>query len=115
MLDLYASLTTEEQFKRLMPLMIDVWAQNLQDPDVNEVASDIYRRFRRPLLHLIEEGIANGEFKPVDASALTSILFALYDGLMVMWMIDESMVDWDAISETLMTTLIAGLLTSDLE
>jgi hypothetical protein len=65
------------------------------------------------MIQLIEEGIASGEFKPVDAPALASILFALYDGLMVMWMIDESMVDWETISETVGKTLFAGLLIDD--
>jgi hypothetical protein len=70
----------------------------------------MYKRFRDPLIQIIEQGIAQGEFKPVDASALASILFALYDGLAVQAMIDETMVDWDAISETLMNTLVTGLL-----
>ncbi len=36
---------------------------------------------------------------------------ALYDGLMVQWIIDPSLVDWDAITETIKNTLVAGLLT----
>jgi hypothetical protein len=62
---------------------------------------------------LIEEGIANGEFKAVDAGALAGILLALYDGLAVQWMIDQTMVDWDTVSETVMQTLVAGLLVSE--
>ena len=72
----------------------------------------MYNELRRPLVGLIEEGMHSGEFEPVNASALASILLVLYDGLMVQWMIDETMVDWEAISETLMNTLIAGLLNS---
>ncbi len=110
MLDMYVAFATAEQFKKITPLLIDVWAQNWRDPEVNEVAVGVYDRFLHPLVQVIEEGIANGEFKPVDASALAGILFALYDGLAVQWMIDETMVNWEAVSETVMNTLVAGLL-----
>jgi AcrR family transcriptional regulator len=109
-LEMFVTISTAEEFQELFPLMIDVWAQNSQDPDVNEAAVTVYNRFRQPLVQLIEEGVASGEFKAVDAGALASILFALYDGLAVQWMIDETMVDWDAVSETVTQTFVAGLL-----
>ncbi len=112
-LDMFATFATADEFQEIMPLMIDVWAQNLQDPDINEIVIDIYNRFQASFVQLIQDGIANGEFKPVNASALASVLFAMYDGLMVQWMIDKTMVDWDAIAETLMDTLVAGLLTGE--
>jgi AcrR family transcriptional regulator len=112
-LDMFVTFSTAEEFQDLFPLMIDVWAQNSQDPDVNKVVTAVYNHFRQPLVQLIEEGIASGEFKAVDAGALASILFALYDGLAVQWMIDATMVDWDAVSETVTQTFVAGLLVSE--
>jgi AcrR family transcriptional regulator len=114
MLDMFTDFSMADEFQEFMPLMIDVWAQNLQDPDVNEVVTGIYRHFLTPCVRLIEEGIVSGEFKPVNAAVLAGILFAAYDGLMVQWMIDEGLVDWDAVSETMKRTFVAGLLTSDL-
>lgn len=113
MLEMYVYFATADEFRKIMPLLIDVWAQNWQDPDVNEVAVALYNRYRTPLVQLIKEGIANGEFKPVNASALASMLFAMYDGLMVQAMIDETMVDWAAVHETVMDTLVAGLLSGE--
>jgi len=110
MLEMYVYFAEAEEFKKITPLLIDVWAQNWQDPDVNEVAVALYNRFREPLIQVIEVGIAGGEFKPVNAGALASVIFATYDGLMVQAMIDESMVDWSAVNETVKNTLIAGLL-----
>jgi len=110
MLNMFVALSTAEQFKKIMPLLIGVLAQNWQDPEINEVAIGMYNRFREPLIRLIEEGVTGGEFKPVDASALASIIFAMYDGLAVQWMIDETMVDWDAVTETVMNTVVAGLI-----
>jgi hypothetical protein len=62
------------------------------------------------MVDLIEEGISSGEFRPVDANALASILLGMYDGLAVQWMIDSSAVEWDNITETVTKTLVAGLL-----
>ncbi len=107
----FASLVTSNQLSELAPLTLGVWAQSWQDPEVNKVVARVYKRFRGSIVQMIEQGIAQGEFKPVNATALTSILLALYDGLMVQAMVDEAMVDWGAISETLTNTLIASLLT----
>ncbi len=111
-LDAFAQMVLAADFQEFMPLLIDVWAQNRQDAEVNELAVQMYERFRRPLAQLIEQGIAAGEFKAVNAAAVAGILIALYDGLMVQWMMSAALVDWPAISETLTETLIAGLLTS---
>ena len=110
-LGMLTAFATADEFKEIMPLMIDIWAQNIQDPEINEVAMGIYHQFLRPLVQLLQEGIASGEFKPINAGAYASIIMALYDGLMVQWIIDQSLVDWDAITETINNTLVAGLLT----
>jgi AcrR family transcriptional regulator len=112
-LELSSTLSTSDEFQEIMPLMIDVWAQNWRDPEVNDVATGMYHRLLGPFVQLIEEGIASGEFKPVDARAMAGIIFGLYDGLAVQAMIDETLVDWDAVKDALRQTLIAGLLKQD--
>lgn len=111
-LDLMAHMATADEMQQTAPLMIDVWAQNRQDPEVNEAMIELYDRFREPLVDLIQEGISSGEFRPVDANALTSILFGMYDGLAMQWMMDSSAVDWGIIAETVRKILLAGLLTT---
>jgi len=109
-LDLMVQMATADEMQQAVPLMIDVWAQNRQDPEVNGAAVEVYDRLRRPMVDLIEEGISSGEFRPVDANALASILLGMYDGLAVQWMIDSSAVEWDNTTETVTKTLVAGLL-----
>ena len=93
----------------MSPLVVDTWLQNLQDPDVNEMIRGKYIQYSQPLIHLIEEGVANGEFKPVDAPALASIFIAMIDGLMVQILVDPTVVDLNGTSRAL-KTLVAGLL-----
>ncbi len=109
----FAAMTTSGQILEIAPLTLEVWSQNLQDPEVNKVALTVYNQFRNSVVQVIEQGIAQGEFKPVNATALTSIILALYDGLMVQAIIDEAAIDWGAISKTLKDTLIASLLTGE--
>lgn len=97
------------EFRAMSPLVVDTWLQNLQDPDVNEMIRGKYIQYSQPLIHLIEEGVANGEFKPVDAPALASIFIAMIDGLMVQILVDPTVVDLNGTSRAL-KTLVAGLL-----
>jgi AcrR family transcriptional regulator len=105
----FAVMATSDQVLEIAPLTLDVWARNGQDPEVHQVAIAVYNRFRDSVVQVIEEGIVQGEFKAVDATAMGSILVALYDGLMVQVMLDQGLVDWRAISETMRKTLVAGL------
>ncbi len=97
------------KFQKKAPLILDIWLQNLHDPYFQERVSALYDQYREPLAGIIEEGVAAGEFRPVDASALANILLGAFDGIMVQMLIDESAVNISAISQTL-RTLVDGLL-----
>ena len=111
-LDMMVQMTMTDEMQQALPLIIDVWVQNRQDPEVNEAAVELFGRFREPMVNLIEDGISSGEFRRVDADALASILIGMYDGLAVQWMVDASSVNWDVITETVKRTLLAGLLSA---
>jgi len=98
-----------DTFRETSSLMTDVWAQNSRDQDINQVVLRLYAQVRYPLTQLINEGIADGTFKPIDANALANILIAVFEGLIIQDMVDESSVDWTAVSGTL-DSLIAGQL-----
>ena len=110
--DMIRSVASPE-FRAMSPLVLDTWLQNLNDPDINAMISGKYVQYAEPLIQLIEEGIAAGEFKPVDSSALAGILIAIFDGLMVQTMVDSMAVNWTGIAETL-NTLVTGLLAEPL-
>ncbi|MFN2125926.1 MAG: TetR/AcrR family transcriptional regulator [Candidatus Promineifilaceae bacterium] len=97
------------QFRQTARLLLDMWLQNLDDPEFKQMFADQYDQFRQSLISIIEDGIAKGEFKPVDAPSLANILLGAFDGLMVQDLIDETAVEWTAVSKTL-TALVDGLL-----
>ena len=100
---------TSDTYRELSSLMTDVWAQNLRDQDFKNTVMRLYVQIRQPLIQLIEEGIADGIFKSVDAIAFANILIAVFEGLMIQAMVDETAVNWTAISGTL-NSIINGLL-----
>ncbi len=101
---------TSPTFQEISPLLLDIWLQNLHDADLKQMVASQYTQFRQPLIQIIEEGIADGTFKSVDAASLANILLAAFDGLMVQGLVDETTVNWIVISQTL-NTLVDGLLT----
>lgn len=104
-----AATAASDTFREISSLMTDVWAQNSHNQAINQAVTRLYAQVRQPLAQLIEEGITDGTFKPVDATALANILIAVFEGLMIQAVIDEASVDWTAVSETL-NIIIAGLL-----
>jgi AcrR family transcriptional regulator len=100
---------TSEAFLQGLQLLVEVWAKNARDSDMKKAAETLYTQFSQPLIEIIQTGSEDGEFVPVHAPTLASILLAILDGLIVQVIIDPTAVDWVSVSETL-DTLIAGLL-----
>ncbi|MFC1960477.1 TetR/AcrR family transcriptional regulator [Chloroflexota bacterium] len=101
--------TASDEFWTVSALMTDVWAENSRDPDVNVLVKNLYASVRGSLVQIIEDGIAESVFKPVDATAAASMLIAMFEGLMIQAVADEIVIDWMAVS-TLLNAMIASLL-----
>ena len=99
---------SSDNFREVSSLMTDVWAQNSHDREINELVKKLYAQVRQPLIELIDGGIDEGTFVNIDANAFANILIAVYEGLLIQAMIDESAVDWDAVQNSL-KMMIAGL------
>lgn len=105
----FARFADTDDFRRFVPLLMEVWVQHRSDPEVNRVAQDVYERIHTLLVRLIEEGVRSGEFREVDADTLASILAAVYDGLLVQWMLNDGDLDWDKSFTVLWDTLLQGI------
>ncbi len=108
LLESFISTMASEAFKDTASLLITVWAQNIHNPELEQATAAQYMRFRQPLIEVLEEGIANREFKAVNPVATASILLAVLDGLMVQARIDPAAIEWRVIAQTL-NTLLSGL------
>jgi AcrR family transcriptional regulator len=90
-------------------VMIDFWSQTRHEEDINQLLRQVYEPYYQGLAAIIEEGIQQGEFRPVNAAHLASLLMAVYDGLMMQWLAMPEWVDLAGQTETLLDALLEGL------
>ena len=70
-------------------LWLELWARALRDPDARAVRESLDRRWRVALRSVINEGVADGSFKPGNPAKSVLRLAALMDGLAVQLALDE--------------------------
>lgn len=98
-----------KEVQPLASVMIDFWSQTRHEEDVNQLLRQVYEPSYQGLAAIIEEGIQRGEFRPVNAAHLASLLMAVYDGLMMQGLAIPDWVDWAGQTETLLDALLEGL------
>ena len=109
LLDMFTQMMVSSPLLETVPLILEAWSQSMRDPEIQELSTQTFDQYRRPLAQLIEAGIAAGELKPVDAMTMASIMIAVYDGLSVQALAAPEAIDWNVVRETLAQTLVAGL------
>jgi AcrR family transcriptional regulator len=89
-------------------LFLEFWVSRPQPDDTERVWYDLLEEYKTILTSIVDEGIRNGEFRPVDAESLVWALMATYDGLAAY---AEFVTDLDVagVSETFIDTLLEGL------
>jgi AcrR family transcriptional regulator len=89
-------------------LIVEFWAQSEQRDKATEFWAGMLAQYKQVIAAIFEEGVRTGEFKPVDASALSWMIMAAYDGLAAYDMMMPDL-DMERISETFVEVLLKGL------
>jgi AcrR family transcriptional regulator len=92
----------------LFTLFVGFWASSSSPEKSGQFWVDLLREFNDLLTGIVDEGVRQGEFKPVDAEALVWALLASYDGLAAYLMLMPDL-DLERVSETFVETLLQGL------
>ena len=61
-------------------LWLELWSRAARRQELRAVAARLYERYDAWIAEAIDEGIASGEFSPLDAGAATQRLIAAIDG-----------------------------------
>ncbi len=78
----------------LAPIAFEFYALAARNKNVREALRRYYAIYRQDLTRLIEEGIASGEFRPdVNANAMAQSIIGLFEGLILLWVVDPDHVD----------------------
>jgi len=95
-------------------LIFDFLAEGLRDGDaggiVNKEMRNMYTSARKVIADVILEGIEDGSLQtPLPPGTLASVMIAIFDGLMVQWLLDRSLIDLRRTKHTLIDLLLHGI------
>jgi len=90
-------------------LIVEFWSQSERRDEVMGFWAEMLTQYHQVIAAIFEGGVQTGEFKSVDANALTWMIMAAYDGLAAYDMMMPDL-DLDKIGETFIETLLKGLM-----
>lgn len=97
------------QFLELAPITFEFYASAERDFAVNEALQQSYGEMRAQLRRLIEQGTTRGELRAVDADKAAITLMALYEGLLVLYVVAPDTFDWTEQTAAGIRLLLDGL------
>jgi Transcriptional regulator len=86
----------EKRARRYYTVVIDYMAQAIREQQVREYTQLIYSSYRTYMERIVEDGMACGEFRRVEASRAVSMILGMMDGLVLQWFFDTKGFDLDA-------------------
>jgi AcrR family transcriptional regulator len=103
---------TGEMIKQwdFVQIMFEFWSESVRRPEIARPYAQMFRKARAYLETVIDNGIASGEFRPVPAKEVASLMIAMADGLTVQRMLDSRAFTWRSVSDAMDDLLLNGLL-----
>jgi AcrR family transcriptional regulator len=92
----------------LFTLFLEFWASSARRAETGQLWIGMLVEYKDLVVGIIEEGIQNGEFAPVDAEPLVWAIMAAYDGLAAYDMFLSDL-DLGRVSYAFVETLLKGL------
>jgi len=96
----------------LFALFLEYWASSPRREEAGQLWTGVLVEYKDLVVGIIEEGVGNGEFKPVDAESLVWAMMAAYDGLAAYVTLMPDL-DLARISRAFVETLLTGLQVGD--
>lgn len=99
-----------ERFAATLPVMLEFYAVAARDRTVRGYLREIYKDYGASLARVIEQGMAQGEFRAGDdAVNLATALIALWEGITLMWAMAPDVIHWREQATLATTALLDGL------
>lgn len=101
-----------KRMMRLMPVAYEFLALAFRNKTVQLALTQYFRTYMKVLVPIIQRGIDTGEFRPVDAQDVALAAAAIYEGTVLLWVYDSSLVDMEHTIRRSMSLLMEGVLSS---
>ena len=97
----------------LLPLTFEFYALSLRQESIHQFIKDYFHRYMEALDPVIQEGINQGEFQPVNARDVTIALGAIVEGTLLLWIYDPDSIDISHHAQTSLKFLLEGVQVKD--
>jgi AcrR family transcriptional regulator len=98
-----------QEMSDVVAILFEFYAVALHQDGVRQSIKTYFQNFHELLVALIQQGIERGEFRPVDVLAAATALDAVFEGLIVRWLIDPDAVQWASLGEAAIRLMLDGL------
>jgi len=100
---------TEAQLGEYLSVWLEFYAIAAREGDLREKMLEYMHQFIDLFSALIQLGIDNGEFRPVNARETAMVASAQLEGLLLLWAVDRESVNLKELTETAVDLLLRGL------
>ena len=90
-------------------VMMEAWALTRYDEDVESIIQELYGPYLDIMIRIIEEGVANGEFRVESVRAMALVIMTLFDGITLALGTGLWHGDWDALMDAAEELVLRGL------
>lgn len=98
-----------EQTIPFYKITMDFWAQTSEDEQLRQMFGQFLSKFQGQLSAVIEEGIARGEFRPVNTPQVALAFFGALDALGLYKTLLGDQIDLPGSVEAMLDVMLAGL------
>ncbi|HEY53451.1 MAG TPA: TetR/AcrR family transcriptional regulator [Caldilineae bacterium] len=93
----------------LLNVFFDFYAETRHDDEVTDAVREVMMPFIDAIADIVAEGVASGEFRPVDARTVAVTFMAAGDGLFLYRAILTEQFDWRGVAEFFSEMFLASL------
>ncbi|MEM8532921.1 MAG: TetR/AcrR family transcriptional regulator [Chloroflexota bacterium] len=97
------------EIARLVPITFEFYAVASRQETVRIFLKEYLVAYRTILQTIIQQGIDRQELRPVNAEDTATTIVAIYEGLLLLWVIDAEHIDWHTQPERSIRLLFDGL------
>ena len=92
-----------------LPMFLEFWTQASRDETVWQTTIAPYRRFQAFFTRLIQEGIEEGSFWPVDPEATGRLILSFAIGVLLQGLLDPQGADWQKVTQQGIRLILKGI------
>jgi len=99
------------EFRDFANMLIEIWAESMRKGQDRGRAlmQEMYHQYRLQIIDILERGMASGQFKPMNTTAVASMIIGAMDGLFLQYVIDKDLFPADVALNEFSTMVVNGL------